>query len=247
MRAAVLAAAVAAAVAAGFHAPGPGEVRAWIEAAGPAAPAAYLVCYVAAALVYVPRPALNAAAGVLFSPWLGVPLALAGGVAAALAQFWLSRFLARDFVAARLPRGAAERLDRLTERHGLLAVVQLRLLPVLPFSAVNHGLGLTSLGAVPFTVGTALGGLPATLALVLLGDAAADPLSPAFLACAALFALLCAAGPALHRWRRRSARPGTAPPIAGPPPEDPAEEPDAAATGPRSTTGHRDAAPRPGR
>ncbi|MFW5418774.1 TVP38/TMEM64 family protein [Nocardiopsis sp. CNT-189] len=235
VRAAALAAAVAAAAALGFHAPGPEEVRAWIEAAGPAAPAAYLACYVAAALVYVPRPALNAAAGVLFAPWLGVPVALAGGVAAALVQFWLSRFLARDFVAARLPRPAAERLDRLAERHGLLAVVQLRLLPVLPFSAVNHGLGLTSLGAVPFAVGTAVGGLPATAALVLLGDAAADPLSPAFLACAALFAVLCAAGLAVRRWRPRSAYPEAGRPGGAPPREGPAgaPEPEAASAPPR--------------
>lgn len=159
VRAAAFAAWLVTAVVVGVPMPDLAVLRDWITAAGPVAPALYLAGYVAASLVFVPRPLLNAAAGVVFTAWLGVAAALAGGVAAALVQFGLARFLARDFVAARLPSAVVARLDRLTDRHGLLAVIQLRLLPIVPFAAVNHGFGLTRLGVAPFVAGTALGSL----------------------------------------------------------------------------------------
>ncbi|MBB6174836.1 putative membrane protein YdjX (TVP38/TMEM64 family) [Nocardiopsis mwathae] len=199
VRAAAFAAFLAAAVVIGLHDPDLAVLTEWIDAAGAAAPLLYLVGYVAAALVFVPRPLLNAMAGVLFPAWLGVVVALAGGVVAASAQFALARLLAADAIAARLPPTVVARLDRLIDRNGLLAVVQLRLLPVVPFAAVNYGFGLTGIGSAVFVLGTALGSLPATVALVLLGDTATDPLSPGFLICVVLFAVLLVASRVVGR------------------------------------------------
>ncbi|WP_052745733.1 TVP38/TMEM64 family protein [Allosalinactinospora lopnorensis] len=203
VRAAVFASWLVAVAVIGGLAPDLAALRHWIGAAGPAALVVYLAGYVAASLVFVPRPVLNAMAGVAFTAWLGVAAALAGGLTAALVQFGLARFLAHGFVAARPPSAIAARIDRVVRRHGVLAVIQLRLLPVVPFAAVNYGLGLTRLGVVPFVAGTVLGSLPATAALVVLGDTVSDPLSPGFLLPLGLFFLLLLASRLVGAYTRR--------------------------------------------
>ncbi|MFE3461665.1 TVP38/TMEM64 family protein [Nocardiopsis aegyptia] len=161
-------------VAAWRYGPDADAVRAWVGAAGAAGAVVYLGAYVVAVFALVPRPLLNAAAGLLFGPLPGLLLALAGGVAAALVQFAVARYVAGDAIARRLPPGVLEWLEGLTGRRALVAVVQLRLLPVVPYQAVNYGFGLTRAGALPFALGTLLGGIPATAALVLVGSGGTD-------------------------------------------------------------------------
>ncbi|WP_304450734.1 TVP38/TMEM64 family protein [Nocardiopsis sp. YSL2] len=164
----------AALLAAWRYGPDAATVRAWVGEAGAAGAAVYLGAYALAVFALVPRPLLNAAGGLLFGLWPGLPLALAGGVAAALVQFWVARYAAGELIARRLSPGVLDWLDGLTGRRALVAVVQLRLLPVIPYQAVNYGFGLTRAGALPFALGTLLGGIPATVALVLVGAGGAD-------------------------------------------------------------------------
>ncbi|WP_053619521.1 TVP38/TMEM64 family protein [Nocardiopsis sp. NRRL B-16309] len=173
-RIAVVAVWVVALLAAWRYGPDAEAVRAWVAAAGAAGAAVYLGAYVLAVFALVPRPLLNAAGGLLFGLLPGLALALAGGVAAALVQFWVARYAAGEMIARRLPPGVLAWLEGLTGRRALVAVLQLRLLPVVPYQAVNYGFGLTRVGALPFALGTLLGGIPATAALVLVGDGGTD-------------------------------------------------------------------------
>ncbi|WP_159941966.1 MULTISPECIES: TVP38/TMEM64 family protein [unclassified Nocardiopsis] len=182
--------------------PDPETLREWVEEAGAAAPLAYLCVYAAAVFALLPRPVLNAAAGLLFGwPW-GLPLALVGGVCAALAQFWVARYVAGETVARLLPEGVRTRVDALEGGRALLAVLQLRLLPVVPYQAVNYGFGLTRMGAWPFAAGTLAGGVPATAALVLVGSGGADLGVPAAVGACVLAAVLGLA----WWWHARRAR-----------------------------------------
>lgn len=180
----------AALLAALVYGPDPEQVRAWIEASGAAAPVAYVLLYAVAVFALVPRPALNLAAGLLFGIAAGLPLALAGGVAAALVQFAVARYVAGDTVAGLLPAGARARLDAVAGEHALKAVLQLRLLPIIPYQVVNYGCGLTRMRVGPFVLGTLVGGVPATAAMVLLGSGGADLGLPAAVGGLALAALL---------------------------------------------------------
>ncbi|MFD3685884.1 TVP38/TMEM64 family protein [Nocardiopsis sp. NPDC058631] len=173
-RAVLLAVWVAVLVLALVQGPGPDALRSWVEGAGAAGPAVYLAAYVVAVFAFVPRPALNALAGLLFGVPLGLVLALVGGVGAALVQFAVARHVAGDAVARRLSEGVRGRLDALAGGHAFVAVLQLRLLPVVPYQAVNYGLGLTRMGVWPFASGTFAGAVPATAALVLVGGGGAD-------------------------------------------------------------------------
>ncbi|MDA2810228.1 VTT domain-containing protein [Nocardiopsis sp. RSe5-2] len=196
----------AALLVAGTQLPGLGEMRAAVEAAGPAAPLVVLGLYLVAALLLVPRPLLHAATGALLGPAAGFAVASAGAVTVALAQFWIARVMLRGAVHAWVPLAVRDRLDRAVARHGLFAVLYLRLMPIAPFSAINHGLGATAMGVRTFVVGTAVGCMPYTAALVVLGGSAADPLSPEFLAAGAATALLVASGHTAVVLMRRAER-----------------------------------------
>jgi uncharacterized membrane protein YdjX (TVP38/TMEM64 family) len=160
--------------------PDQAQIHDWVSAAGAAAPLAYLAVYTVGALALMPRPLLSAAAGLLFGPILGTVLAVLGATAAALFGFLFARSVGRGLAVGRLRRGKLARLDALLERRGWLAVLQLRLLPVVPFAVVNYGLGLTSVRTVHFVAGTIAGSLPATALVVAAGSWLISPTSPAF-------------------------------------------------------------------
>lgn len=177
-------------------------VRAWTADAGVLGALVYLAAYTLAVQALVPRPALNIAGGLLFGLAAGVVLALAGGVLAALVQFTVARYVAGDALSRRLPERVRTRLGGLVGKRALLAVVQLRLIPVIPYQMVNYGFGLTGLRPGPFALGTALGSLPATAAMVVVGTGGADLGFPVAVATGAAAALLALA------WWLRSRRTG---------------------------------------
>lgn len=182
----------------------PVDVRTAREAvagAGAWAQAAFVAGYVVATLLLLPKNVLSAAAGLLFGAAAGVALVWVGAVLGASAAFWVGRALGRDGVRRLVGRHMA-RLDGLVERHGVLAVLVARLVPVIPFTAVNYGSGLTAVRFVPYLLATAAGILPGTIAYVVLGAYGADPGSWPFLASAGTLALLAAAGLVMASVRR---------------------------------------------
>lgn len=54
-------------------------------------------------------------------------------------------------------------------KRGFAAIIGVRLVPVLPFTAINYSAGLTSVGWWPYFFGTLLGILPGTVSFVALG------------------------------------------------------------------------------
>lgn len=182
-----------------------GSVRDRVTEAGPLAPVLFTVAYAAVTLAPLPKNALSAGAGLIFGLTTGVTVVWAGAMLGAIAAFWLARALGRDTV-ERLTGGRVERLDALLRRRGRLGVLVARLVPVLPFTAVNYGSGLSSVGFADYLAGTAVGIVPGTVAYVALGTYGGAPLSWQFVA--ALTALLgLTVGAAV--WARR-ARSGSA-------------------------------------
>ncbi len=179
-------------------------VREAVSASGPAGWLVFVLGYVAATLLLLPKNVLSIAAGVVFGTAPAVGLVWVGAMLGATAAFWLGRRLGRDGVRRLVGRHLA-RLDRLVGRHGALAVLVARLVPVVPFTAVNYGSGLTAVGFLPYVGATAVGILPGTVSYVLLGAYGSDPGSWPFLGAAAALVLLAAGGLMLAR-RRRAAR-----------------------------------------
>jgi uncharacterized membrane protein YdjX (TVP38/TMEM64 family) len=133
----------------------------------PAAPLGFLAVHIAASLLFVPRTLLAIVAGLLFGVWWGIVWAGCGSTAGAVAGFLVSRYLSSGVS----DLGRFEPIAAQVERGGWRAVAILRLIPVMPHSVANYGLGLTKLPLAAYALGSLLGQLPLTIAYVDLGAA----------------------------------------------------------------------------
>lgn len=182
--------------------PTPGEVQDWLQGLGAWVVPAYLAVYVGVCLLPAgPVAVLTVVGGAALGPWLGVPVTLAAAVLGAAGAFALARLLGRDAV-QRLVGDRARGLDERVERHGLVAVLLVRLVPFMPYAAASYAFGLTSVRWRDYLPGTAVGVLPSTAALVVVGAYGADPGSWPFLLAATLLAALSL----WAVWRARGAR-----------------------------------------
>jgi uncharacterized membrane protein YdjX (TVP38/TMEM64 family) len=145
-------------------------LRVWVTGLGPAAPVVFLLGYAVAVLAPVPKSVLSAVAGLAFGVPLGIVLVLAGASLGALGAFAVGRALGRDAVSRYAPDGLA-RLDSMLQRHGMLAALVVRWVPVLPFTVLNYACGVTAMRWRHYTVGTVVGLAPGTVALVVIGNA----------------------------------------------------------------------------
>ncbi|WP_300011316.1 TVP38/TMEM64 family protein [Pseudonocardia sp.] len=171
------------------------DVRATVGGAGAWAPVLFVLLSGAVTLTPVPRTVFTVAAGVLFGSVTGVLLAVAGTMLAAVAAFGLVRLVGGALVERHADRVTLVWLRARLDRSGLLAVASLRLIPVLPFFAVNYAAGLSGVRLRPYLLGTVLGILPGTVAVVVLGDAAVGGTPhPALLAVSVVGGLLGLAG-----------------------------------------------------
>ncbi len=198
---ALLVAGTAVALAVGL--PDAPALRAQVDRAGAWAPPAFVVGYAVVTLLPFPKAVATVAAGLAFGFALALPLVLAGALAGAVLAFWLGRRLGRDAV-ERLTGGRLARVDAALRDRGLLAVVAARLVPVLPFTALNWGAGLSAVRTRDYVLGTAVGIVPGTVSYVALGAYGTGALTsaPVLVACALAAVLLVA----VLRGRSRAAR-----------------------------------------
>ena len=185
------------------------EVEAWATQGGVRVPVIFIVGYAVATLLLLPKNVMSAAAGFVFGLPVGLALVWVAAMLGAAASFWIGRGLGRDGV-QRLAGKHLARLDALVERHGVIAVLVARLVPVVPFTAVNYGSGLTGVGFRPYVLATALGIVPGTVSYVAVGAYGTNPTSWPFLAAAGGLLALTAAG---AWWSHRQSGPVTEPPV----------------------------------
>lgn len=192
---------VAAVAAAVVGLPDEEQLRADIAAAGPVAPVLFVLVYAVATLAPLPKNILAVVAGALFGLLPGIAIVLPAALLGAGAAFVLARILGRDAV-ERITGTRVARVDALLRRRGLLAVLGVRLVPVLPFTAINYVAGLTAVRARDYVLGTALGILPGTIAYVALGTYGTSPGEWPFILAVIVLAGLSVAGVALTRRHR---------------------------------------------
>lgn len=181
-------------------------VQGAVNAAGPAAPIAYVGLYAVGTIAFVPGAPLSLAGGALFGPLWGTVLVVAGATIGGWGAFVVARRLGRDQVEA-LAGGRFGRVDRWLEQQGFLAVLYLRLVIVVPFNLLNYVAGITSVRRRDYLLATVVGIVPAAFAFAAFGDVALAALdgdldallSARFLSAVALIVLLAAGGPVVHR------------------------------------------------
>ena len=189
------------------------QIRVRSTSAGPAAPVFFGLLYAMVTLLPLPKNVFAALAGVLFGLLLGVVVVLLAALVGAAAAFALSRVLGRDAI-ERITGARVARVDALLNRRGIPAVIAMRLVPVLPFTAINYAAGLTSVRTRDYAIGTAVGIVPGTVSFVALGTFGTTPGSWPFLISAAGLIILTGGGGLLVARRSRRDHSDAAAPVA---------------------------------
>lgn len=148
-------------------------VRDRIGDLGWAAPAVFVAVYAAGTLAPLPKNVLTAAAGLLFGFTQALALVWLAAVLGAAIAFALSRYLGHASF-QNLGSAHIARLDALVAERGLVVLLALRLVPVVPFTALNYLAGLTRMSRTSYLLGTALGIVPGTVAYVAVGAYGTD-------------------------------------------------------------------------
>ncbi|WP_432972056.1 TVP38/TMEM64 family protein [Dactylosporangium sp. CA-233914] len=185
--------------------PDPQQLRSNVVALGWWAPVAFGALYAVVSLSPLPKTVFTLAAGALFGLVAGVVVVVTGAMLGAVAAFYLGRLLGRDTLRW-LTGGRLDRLDTRLAGHGLRTIVLARLIPIVPFTAVNYLAGLTSVRLRDFTLGTVVGILPATTAYVTVGAYGWQPGAWPMWAALGTLVVLTVGGLALERHRRRRDR-----------------------------------------
>lgn len=148
---------------------GVGEAIEWLRSSR-MAPVLYITVYALATALAMPGSIMTLAGGAVFGFALGtVYTTIAANIGANLA-FAVGRLLGRDGVRV-LTGDRLRRVDRVMEQHGFRGLLMLRLIPVVPFNALNFGSGLTSISWSAYAAATVVGIFPGTLIYTFFADA----------------------------------------------------------------------------
>jgi uncharacterized membrane protein YdjX (TVP38/TMEM64 family) len=153
------------------------QLRDWATSVGPWFPLAFMAAHIVVTVFPFPRTAFTLAAGLLFGPLVGVPLAVVASTVSAVIALLLVR--AAGWQLSRLVRHPrVDSLDARLRERGWPAVVSMRMIPAVPFSVLNYAAGASAVRVLPYTLATLAGLLPGTAAVVILGDALTGNVSP---------------------------------------------------------------------
>ncbi len=134
------------------------------------APVLFISLYAGATALAIPGTILTLAGGALFGFFWGTVFnTIAANIGANLA-FLVARFLGRDGI-ERLCGRRLQKLDEATKEHGFQGLLLLRLVPLVPFNALNFGSGLTALRWRTYALATLVGIFPGTVVYTMFADA----------------------------------------------------------------------------
>ena len=152
------------------------EARDWADGLGDAAYVAFVPLFVVVNFV-IRWPILAGAAGLLFGTAVGTALVLAGVTASSVTQMFVARRLAAGHHGNLLPQ-RTRAIEEFLTRHGAVAVMESRIVPLLPWGIVNFSAGLTHLRYRDLALGTVVGAAPKVFAYTCAGRQPRRPDSP---------------------------------------------------------------------
>ena len=139
----------------------------------PWAPVVFVALYAGATALAVPGTILTFAGGAVFGFWWGTLLNMLAANIGASVAFLLARSLGRDGVRTLMGNDsrALEKLDNVVTQHGFQGLLTLRLIPLVPFNALNFGSGLMPLSWRTYALATLIGIVPGTAIYTFFADA----------------------------------------------------------------------------
>lgn len=133
-------------------------------------PLVFILLYAIATALGAPGVVPTLAGGAIFGVLRGMLYNTIGANVGALLAFLVARYLGRDYI-ARVLKGRAADLDEKIGEHGFSTILYLRLIPLVPFNALNFGAGISRVSLRDYVLGSLIGMLPGTLVYTYFADA----------------------------------------------------------------------------
>jgi len=127
-----------------------------------------LLIFVVGGLVAFPVTVLIAATALVFGLWPGLPYAALGALTSATVTYGIGRGLGANSLRQMFGQRMADLAAKM-DRHGILSMTIIRLVPFFPFTLVNLAAGALKFRFSDYLIGTALGLAPGLLLLSALG------------------------------------------------------------------------------
>jgi uncharacterized membrane protein YdjX (TVP38/TMEM64 family) len=179
----------------------PARVAFWLRSIGSTwwTPLVFLGLYVVFSLTFVPVLPLAVAGTLIWGWWWGGLIEILVATIAALPPYLISRSTASAWIEAKIRERFGVNYDLVRVR-ATSTLFLLRLVPVLPFSALNYLAGLAAIRPIPYAVASLVGMIPSVFIFTYFVDAIASGVVTmkqaslrVFLAGSALAALFIAA------------------------------------------------------
>ncbi|MDP6294124.1 MAG: TVP38/TMEM64 family protein [Candidatus Woesearchaeota archaeon] len=143
------------------------SVKAFVERFGVWSWAIFIIIYAALVTVFVPGTVMSFAGAILFGPWLGTLLNVAGATSGAVVGFFISRLLGRKFVQT-LIEGKMDKFEKMVHENAFKGVLFVRIVPLFPYVAINYTSGLLKMHFKDYFFGSLIGMIPGSFAYTFL-------------------------------------------------------------------------------
>lgn len=148
----------------------PHRLAEWARAARASrwAPILLILAYTPAAFVLFPRPLLTVIAVIAFGAWLGFAYAIVGILGAALATYFVGRYMPRHVV-RRIVGDLLDEAAPIFRGHAVIGVFAANMVPVPPFGVQGVIAGCMRLSVWQYALGTLLSVLPTGMMIAFFG------------------------------------------------------------------------------
>jgi uncharacterized membrane protein YdjX (TVP38/TMEM64 family) len=140
---------------------------------GPWGPAAFILIYIIATVLFIPGSLLTLGSGVLFGVVGGTVCVSIGSVLGATCAFLTGRYLTRDWVSKQIESNLKfQAIDAAVASEGWKIVLLTRLSPIFPFNLLNYAFGVTQVSLKDYFLASWIGMIPGTVMYVYIGSLA---------------------------------------------------------------------------
>ena len=145
------------------------DIGTWLQSIGPWAYVFAPLLMMMVAIVPIPAEIPALLNGLMFGPWICTLITWGGALVGAQISFELARKWGRPLAERFVPAKSLHAVDGALDRGDWWGILLPRFIPILPFTAIDWGLGLTTVPRWRFFWTTAVGILPGAFAFTATG------------------------------------------------------------------------------